>query len=84
MLKMNGIGKAFFGALGIAAVAKIVEGATSSHRSVEEEFSEDVLEAMVAAAQAGNYSRFAALYRRGRPYASDEDISSTYRNLLED
>jgi hypothetical protein len=84
MLKMNGLGKAFFGMLGVVAAAKIVEGVTTSHRSVEEEFSEDVLEAMVTAAQSGNYSRFVALYRRGRPYASDEDISSTYRSLLED
>lgn len=71
-MKINTLGKLFFGALAANAVAKYLEPAP------EAEFSESETDALLHAVDRGDYQGFERLYRSVRPGASDSTIAETY------
>lgn len=81
-MKLNWLGKAFVGAAGAYAVAKVAESAFGDDSSGELEFDNDEVEALADAARAGNYRLFAQLYRNKRPWADDDNVATSYGDFV--
>jgi predicted secreted protein len=80
-MKINTLGKLFFGALAANVVLEGVKRATASS-AVDDEFTEPEVRAMMAAAANNDYPAFEDHYMLRRPEASDSEIAEMYGKFV--
>jgi hypothetical protein len=80
-MKINTLGKLFFGALAANVVLEGVKRATASSAD-DDEFTEPEVRAMMAAAVNNDYSAFEDQYMLRRPEAPDSEIAEMYGKFV--